>query len=105
MEYLGGGYKFDAANSTVAYAIDVAIALATFGMTWSTSIATVIVKKGLSWLQTKGKDAMVKAGINVVRAGAILNLLNSVSNFTVGNGLAYLLDCNDSSGRNGRIQY
>lgn len=105
MEYLDGGYWFDQSTSTVAKVIDVSVALASFGMLASMKIGQVAAKMGWEWIQKKVKSAIESAGLNATIAASAVNVLATAVDFSVGNGVAWILDGIDKSGRNDRIQF
>jgi len=105
MTYLDGGYRLDVDVATAARNIDIFVNIVSLGMAASSTIAKIIAKVGIKWLKDKGTAAMTKIGISTAVANNAFDLILTVSNYTVGNGLAYILDGIDSSRRNGRIQY
>jgi len=59
----------------------------------------------MAWLQAKVNSAVRGVGLNAALAASAANLLGQVLDFSVGTGVAYVLDGIDASKRNGRVQF
>jgi hypothetical protein len=105
MEKIEGGYKFDVSRQNFAYGVDVAIALASFGIGSAMTIKSFLAKKGA----TSGTQIIVKVATKAGIAKSIANnfgkAMSTVLGFTVGYGIAYLADRFDKSGLNNRVQF
>ena len=105
MEYVGGGYSFEMSRSTATIIIDVAAIVLGTALSGTATISKLATKIGWNKVKTKFVAAMVKIGVSTKWANAAVDIIKTVTGFSIGAGISYVLDKTDRSGLNGWIQY
>ncbi len=105
MMHVEGGYWFDRSRNTVANLTDIAIVLATAGMAVTISIKRLIIMKGANVVKATMRTSVTRIGLSIGIASQVANAIMTVANFSIGYGIAYLLDKFDETGLNGRVQF
>lgn len=105
MTYIEGGYTFSMSRDNVAMLIDVAAIVLTAGLSSSATVGKFAAKIGWNKLKSAVAGAIVKIGISEVAANAAVDILKTVTGFSIGAAAAWCLDKTDASGLNGYVQY
>ena len=92
-------------RNAVANAADIIITLATAGIAIGMSIKRLIVLKGANVVKTTMRTSVTRIGLSIGIANQVANAIMSIANFSIGYGIAYLLDRFDNSGLNGKVQF
>lgn len=103
MCYTEGGIHWK--RSYVQKAIDVALIVASAGLSSSASVGKVAAKIGWTTLKKKAKEALIKLGIKAALAKTAVDILTTVTGFSIGGGIAWVVDKKDKSGLNGYIDF
>lgn len=103
MTYVDGGFRM--ARNTAAILIDVTAIIISAGLASSAKVGQFAAKIGWTKLKEKAAGAILKLGISQVWANAAVNIIKTVTNFSIGFGIAWILDKTDKSGLNEWIEY
>lgn len=108
MRYLEGGFKMKTAVATgIINGISYCLGIYLSGLG---SVKALISKVGKSKAAKIATELALKVGVTAARAKQIGGFVGAVTGFTIGGGIAYLLDRYDTHGKkygkaNGWIQY
>ncbi len=108
MMYVEGGmrkYSIDMENKTLAKIINVGIIIGTCALGSSASVGQLAAKIGWEKLKKNATAALLKVGLTTAMAKAGVAAIKEVIGWTIGAGIAEIIDRKDHSGKNGRIQY
>lgn len=105
MRYLDGGYYFNQSRGTVQKLVDIAILIASSGLGASAKFGKLVAKIGKKKIVSRIATVGAKLGIKKAQIGIAYSFLSIVTDFTIGGGVAYLLDKVDKTGLNGRVQF
>jgi len=105
MRYLDGGYYVDMSRGTAQKLIDIGILIASSGLGAGAKIAKLAAKIGKKKLVSRIISVGTKLGIKKAHLQISYSFLSIVSDFTIGSGVAYLLDKVDKTGLNKRVQF
>lgn len=105
MRYLDAGYYFDWSRSAVQKGADLAILIASTGLSASARFGQFVAKLGKKKILERIVKIGTKLGIKRAHIGIAYSAFSIVSEFTPGGAIAYLLDKVDKTGLNKRVQF
>lgn len=105
MRYVDGGYAINMKRSTVTNLINGVTVVLGWYIGGCATVGKLISKFGKTKAVKISTQLALKVGISSSKAKKIGQLIGAVTGFSIGGGISYLLDKNDATGLNGRVQY
>ncbi len=105
MRYVDGGYAVNLRRSTVQKGVDLAILVAGTALGGASTIKALVKKIGKKKFVKRVVKVAAKFGIKKAYASKAAEAFSIVTGFSIGGGVAYLLDRYDKTGLNKRVQF